>query len=165
MDHGVDQGLPNGLVDKRLILAEEVGAELEGELEIHGEAMNDPLVELKQVPDPCAVDGQPVGPADAGVEGELLPVIDVVTGDGGGVTDGFIFAEHEQTGDGQALLAGASVFAPAPELGEKPTVVQREPRVIGGTGQEPLAVLLEARRVDVVDAEVFQNPAVSGSSD
>ena len=38
---------------------------------------------------------------------------------------------------------------------------QGQPRVIGGTGRRSaLAVLLETRRVDVVDREMIQNPAV-----
>jgi hypothetical protein len=41
-------------------------------------------------------------------------------------------------------------------------MIQREPWMVRVTSREPLSILLEARRVDIVDAEVFQNPAVGG---
>ena len=86
----------------------------------------------------------------------------MILGNPGGITDGFVLAEHQQPGDGQSLLAGGTIRSPAAELFEQPLVVEREPGVGRGPGGETIAVLLQAPLVEILDPEAGQDFAVGG---
>ena len=118
----------------------------------------DPAVELKQIRFPRSVWINPVGPAQLRIK--LLPVIHEIVRRSIRIAYRLILAEHQQPGQRQSLVPRRSVTAPSAKPFEKIAVRQCQPRMLTFGGAQSLAVLGEARPIDVRQREACQEAMV-----